>query len=53
MVVRLVWQQVNLSSIKNHQFPMDYHKGCRYGKTKIFGGPFLHVHVYVEGGKFS
>ena len=52
-VVRLVWQRVNLSSIQHYQFPMDSHKGCRHGKTKIFGGPFLLVHVHVEGGKFS
>lgn len=48
-VVRLVWQRVNLSSIQNYQFPTDSHKGCRHGKTKNFGGPFL----LVQGGMWK
>lgn len=47
MVVRLVCQQINLPSIQNHQFLMDYHKGHKYAKTAISGGPFLHLYVSV------
>lgn len=33
-VVRLAWQQVNLSSIQSHQFPMDYHRAAGTERLK-------------------
>ena len=33
-VVRLAWQRVNLSSIQNHQLPMDYHRAAGTERLK-------------------